>query len=117
MQQYEISGTMYEFDNDGFLQDFKQWNQAVAMEIARRESVSELTEEHWKVINFLRQYFVQNGVAPLPRQLARETGFNAEKIKQLFPTGVVDGACKVAGLPRPTWQTYGDRLNPQAREG
>jgi tRNA 2-thiouridine synthesizing protein E len=36
------------------------------------------------------------------RKLCKETGFPLQKIYVLFPSGPAKGACKVAGLPKPT---------------
>ena len=66
------------------------------------EGVAELTESHWKVINYLRNYYLQFGIAPMIRKLCKETGFKLNEIYQLFPSGPAKGACKLAGLPKPT---------------
>ena len=41
-------------------------------------------------------------VAPMIRKLCKETGFPLKKIYDLFPSGPAKGACKLAGLPKPT---------------
>ena len=91
-----------EVDEDGFMAVPEDWNEAVAAAISTTEGVEALTEEHWKVINYLREYFVKFGVAPMIRKLCKETGFKLNKIYELFPSGPAKGACKVAGLPKPT---------------
>jgi tRNA 2-thiouridine synthesizing protein E len=91
-----------EVDEDGFMQEPDKWNEAVATALATTEGVQELTEEHWKVVHYLRNYFLQFGVAPMIRKLCKETGFQLKKIYELFPSGPAKGACKVAGLPKPT---------------
>ncbi len=98
----EVNGQKIEVDEDGFLVNIDNWNEDVAEYFAKEEGVEELTEEHWKVINYLRDYFQQFGIAPMIRKLCKETGFNLKKIYQLFPSGPAKGACKVAGLPKPT---------------
>ncbi len=80
----------------------RNWNEAMAAAIATTEGVEGLTEEHWKVVNYLREYFLKFGVAPMIRKLCKETGFKLNKIYELFPSGPAKGACKVAGLPKPT---------------
>ena len=69
---------------------------------ATSEGVTELTENHWKVINYLRNYYTQFGIAPMIRKLCKETGFKLNEIYELFPSGPAKGACKLAGLPKPT---------------
>jgi tRNA 2-thiouridine synthesizing protein E len=91
-----------EVDEDGFMQEPDNWNETVAAAIATTEGVEGLTEEHWKVVNYLRDYYLKFGVAPMIRKLCKETGFKLNKIYELFPSGPAKGACKVAGLPKPT---------------
>jgi dissimilatory sulfite reductase related protein len=91
-----------EVDEDGFIQQPDLWNQTVAAAIGTTEGVENLTEEHWKVVNYLREYYLKFGVAPMIRKLCKETGFDLKKIYALFPSGPAKGACKVAGLPKPT---------------
>jgi tRNA 2-thiouridine synthesizing protein E len=98
----ELSGTTYDVDEDGFLENPEIWNEKVAQDFASTEGVTELTEAHWKVINYLRDYYLQYGIAPMIRKLCKETGFKLNEIYELFPSGPAKGACKLAGLPKPT---------------
>lgn len=91
-----------EVDEDGFMQEPDKWNEDVAKALATTEGVNELTEEHWKLVKYLRNYFVQFGVAPMIRKLCKETGYDLKKVYALFPSGPAKGACKVAGLAKPT---------------
>lgn len=91
-----------EVDEDGFIQDPDQWNEEVARALATTEGVTEMSENHWKVVHYLRKYFLEFGVAPMIRKLCKETGFTLKEIYELFPSGPAKGACKVAGLPKPT---------------
>jgi tRNA 2-thiouridine synthesizing protein E len=91
-----------EVDEDGFITDPDMWNDDVAAALATTEGVEELTEEHWKVMKYLRDYYLKFGVAPMIRKLCKETGFPLKKIYELFPSGPAKGACKLAGLPKPT---------------
>ena len=91
-----------EVDEDGFMAQPENWNETVAAALASTEGVEDLTEEHWKVVNYLRDYYLKFGVAPMIRKLCKETGFKLNKIYELFPSGPAKGACKVAGLPKPT---------------
>ena len=91
-----------EVDEDGFMAEPDKWNETVAAALASTEGVEALSEEHWKVVNYLRDYYLKFGVAPMIRKLCKETGFKLNKIYELFPSGPAKGACKVAGLPKPT---------------
>jgi tRNA 2-thiouridine synthesizing protein E len=102
MALVELGGSQLEIDEDGFIQEPDKWNEGVAADLAKTEGVDDLTEEHWKVVNYLREYYIEFGVAPMIRKLCKSTGFKLNKIYELFPSGPAKGACKVAGLPKPT---------------
>jgi len=102
MPTYEVGGRTYEVDEDGFLQDPGIWNDNVALDFAMTEAVTEMTEDHWKVVRYLRNYYLEFGIAPMIRKLCKETGFKLNQIYELFPSGPAKGACKIAGLPKPT---------------
>lgn len=99
---FEVNGKVIEVDEDGFITDPDLWDEAVAEYLAKTEDVEELTEDHWKVINYLRDYYKQYGIAPMVRKVTKETGFSLKEIYELFPSGPAKGACKIAGLPKPT---------------
>ncbi len=102
MATVNLAGVEIEVDEDGFIQDPDAWNEAIAKALAETEQVSELTEDHWKVVNYIRDYYLKFGSAPMVRKLCKETGFKLKQIYELFPTGPAKGACKIAGLPKPT---------------
>ena len=102
MAAIDVEGKSIEIDEDGFIQEPEKWNEAVAAHLASTEGVDDLTDEHWKVVNFLREYYLEYGVAPMIRKLCKSTGFKLKEIYELFPSGPAKGACKVAGLPKPT---------------
>ena len=91
-----------ELDEDGFLCDPDTWSEDAVTVLAKLEDIDELTDGHWKVIHFLRDYYRQFGIAPMVRKLCKETGFTLQEIYTMFPSGPAKGACKLAGLPKPT---------------
>ena len=102
MPYFEYGDKKVEVDEDGFMQEPDEWNEELAGAFGKIEGVDDMSEEHWKVVNYLRNYFLEFGVAPMIRKLCKETGFPLKKIYELFPSGPAKGACKVAGLPKPT---------------
>ena len=102
MPTYEAHGRAYNVDEDGFLQDPEIWDEAVARDFALSEDITDLTQDHWKVIHYLRNYYLEFGIAPMVRKVCKETGFKLNQIYELFPSGPAKGACKLAGLPKPT---------------
>ena len=97
-----LAGKEFQVDEDGFIQDPTKWDEEVARGLAEQEGIKELTEEHWKLIRYLRGYYLEFGTAPMIRKVVKETGFPLKHIYELFPTGPAKGACKLAGLPKPT---------------
>ena len=102
MAEFQAGDQVVEIDEDGFLQEPDKWNEVVAGALGKTEGVDELTDAHWKVVNFLREYYLASGVAPMIRKLCKSTGFKLAVIYELFPSGPAKGACKIAGLPKPT---------------
>jgi len=102
MPAINVGGLEIEVDEDGFIADPAKWNEAVAKALAETEGVTEFTEAHWKIINYLREYYQKFGIAPMVRKLCKETGCSLKQIYDLFPSGPAKGACKIAGLPKPT---------------
>ena len=104
----EIDGKLLETDEEGYIQSLGDWSQEVAVEMARREGI-ELSENHWEVINFLRDYYKEYEIAPairiltraMAKKLGREKG-NTRYLYRLFPEGPAKQACRYAGLPKPT---------------
>ncbi len=86
---------------DGYLSQISSWNREVAEELARRNEIWPLTEEHWKVILFLRDYYLKYAQGPVILKISRATGLSVQRICELFPCGMVRGAYRIAGLPRP----------------
>jgi tRNA 2-thiouridine synthesizing protein E len=102
MAEFQAGDQVLEIDEDGFIQEPDKWNEIVAAALGKTEGVDELTDDHWKVVNFLREYYLEFGVAPMIRKLCKSTGFKLSEIYDLFPSGPAKGACKIAGLPKPT---------------
>ena len=102
MGEFHVGDIVLEIDEDGFIQEPERWNKDVAEALAKTEGVDEMSDEHWKVVNYLCEYYLEFGVAPMIRKLCKSTGFKLKKIYELFPSGPAKGACKVAGLPKPT---------------
>lgn len=96
-----VNGREIELDEEGFVIDPEDWSEDLAGAIAAAEGITDITEDHWKVIYYLRDYFKQYQIAPMIRKLCKDTGFSLKYIYELFPAGPAKGACKLAGLPKP----------------
>ena len=103
MATVEHKGHSYEVDEDGFLtKGTEEWNEDWVDYVKAIEGIGDMSDEHWKVINSLQEYYKKNGIAPMVRILSKTTGYPLKRIYELFPSGPGKGACKMAGLPKPT---------------
>jgi tRNA 2-thiouridine synthesizing protein E len=105
---FEINGKTYETDEEGYLANLNEWTPEVAEYMAKLDNAA-LTETHWEVINFLREYYEEYQIAPAVRVLTKAIGKklgadkgNSKYLYELFPYGPAKQACKYAGLPKPT---------------
>ncbi|MBF0188148.1 MAG: TusE/DsrC/DsvC family sulfur relay protein [Magnetococcales bacterium] len=108
MGSFELNGTTYETDEDGYLVNLTDWNEDVAKFLATQEEI-DMSESHWEVVQFLREYYEEYKIAPMIRiltkaigkKLGKEKG-NTKYLYDLYPGGPAKQACKIAGLPKPT---------------
>jgi tRNA 2-thiouridine synthesizing protein E len=89
-------------DDDGFLASGNDWSREIARQLAEQNELGPLTDEHWRIIEFVREYYLANGEGPAVVRIGRATGMPPSRICQLFPCGIARGAYRLAGLPRPT---------------
>ena len=104
----EVNGAVVELDEEGYLMNLEDWTTEVAKTFAAEDDI-ELSEEHWDIINFLREYYEEYQIAPAVRVLTKAVGKrlgkekgNSKYLYSLFPFGPGKQACKYAGLPKPT---------------
>ena len=104
----EVNGKTYETDEEGYLANITEWEEGVA-DVMSKEDDLELTDEHWEIIKFLREYYEEYQIAPAVRVLTKAVAKKMGKEKGtskylygLFPYGPAKQACRYAGLPKPT---------------
>ena len=102
-----INGIEVETDKDGYLLNSQQWNEDVARSIAQLENI-ELTDAHWEVIYFVRDFYQEYNTSPAIRMLVKAMAEklssdkgNSRYLQRLFPEGPAKQATKLAGLPKP----------------
>lgn len=104
----EVKGVSYPTDEEGYLKNIEDWSEAVAEAMALEDDLK-LSEAHWDIIRFLREYYDEYEIAPavrvltkaVGRRLGKEKG-NSKYLYTLFPYGPGKQACRYAGLPKPT---------------
>lgn len=94
-------------DKEGFLRDFREWTPQAAENIAAAEGIT-LTDEHWCVIDAVRNYYDRYHLSPVTRVLVKITGeaIGEDKgrsidVMRLFTGKPAKIAAKIAGLPKP----------------
>ena len=105
---YQLNGTAVEHDEEGYILELGSWSEELAKIIAVDEKI-DMTDEHWEVVNFLRDYYEEYQIAPavrvliksIKKSMGKEKG-NNKYLYTLFPYGPAKQACKIAGLPKPT---------------
>ena len=104
----EVNGKSIETDEEGYILNLSDWSEDVADVLAKEEGI-DMSENHWEVVNFLREYYDEYQIAPAVRVLTKAIGKklgpekgNSKYLYELFPYGPAKQACKIAGLPKPT---------------
>jgi tRNA 2-thiouridine synthesizing protein E len=117
----KVGNKIVETDDEGYLLNQKDWDEKVAEEMALRQSRQDdvkLTETHWGLIHYFRDYYSENKVHPTMHKLVMTLGrhhgkdFHDRKayeryLYELFPHGPVPELCKLAGLPKPAEEFEG----------
>jgi tRNA 2-thiouridine synthesizing protein E len=96
-----LAGATVDMNDEGFFADPSQWTEAMVPELAAVEGIPELTEDHWRVIRFMRAEFQDKGSGPTVRVLGKASGVSVKELYQLFPKGPAKVAAKLAGIPKP----------------
>ena len=89
-------------DEDGFLTEISSWDRGIVAELAKKNDIGPLNEDHWIVIEFVKKYYQIHGEGPPIVKIGKGTGLSGKRICELFECGVARGAYRLAGLPRPS---------------
>ncbi len=95
----QFAGLEITVDNEGYLTDLSQWTREVAEGIAAEEGI-EMTEEHWKVIDYIQDSF-RNKESLSIRSIGKRGPVSIKEFYSLFPDGPLKKASKIAGIPKP----------------
>lgn len=104
---YQYNGKTIETDKEGYLLNHVDWQEELVPIIADQEGI-ELTDAHWEVILFVRNFYLEFNTSPAVRMLVKamekehgpEKG-NSKYLFTLFRKGPAKQATKLAGLPKP----------------
>lgn len=96
----QVAGRDLDVNEEGYLLDPTQWDESIANAIAQEENVGPLTDEHMKLIRYLREQQTK-GVALTIRGIGKSGVTTIKEFYELFPGGPLKKASKIAGIPKP----------------
>ncbi len=96
-----VAGVEVEVNDEGFFTDPKQWTEDMVGELAAAEGIDEVTEDHWRVVKFMRLEYLEKDTGPSVRMLGKTSGVSIKQLYELFPKGPAKIAAKIAGIPKP----------------
>ena len=96
-----VDGREIFFDDEGFFWEHDDWSPGAARQLAAEAGLAQLEQTHWRVLDFLREFFLYHGRAPLNKELRKGAGLKLLELEGLFPGGLKFGARRLAGLPNP----------------
>lgn len=95
-----IEGHDVHVNDEGFLTDPAEWDEDLGTALAAQIGIT-LTEEHWKIINFLRADFEEKGETATLRRVSTVGGVPVKQLFSLFPKKPAKKMAYIAGLPKP----------------
>ena len=96
-----IVGHEVHLNEEGFMTDPKEWTEEIAAFLAKQIGIDPLTDEHVKVIRFLRTDFGELGETATLRRVSTVAGIGTKDLYTLFPGKPARKMAYVAGLPKP----------------
>ncbi len=87
-------------NDEGYLLNPDDWTPEIAEAFAKEMGI-ELTDRHWEIINFVRNYYKEKGQSPTLRQISTGAGVPTKELFKLFPKGPAKKVARIAGVPKP----------------
>ena len=122
MQVLKVNTVSFDLTTDGRLKNPGDWSEDVAIELAHKEELA-LTDDHWDVINMMREYYNKFNQPPirklLKKSLAEKYGPDKAEdqyLQTLFPGEVLVQGTRIAGLPVPVMDAELNRSNYTSTE-
>jgi len=101
MTTRDVAGKTVQVNDEGFMTDPNEWDKEIAVVIASEEGITEMTDEHWKVVEYCRQVGMESGSAPTLRNITNGAGVSTKELFGLFPKGPAKKVAKISGLGKP----------------
>ncbi len=101
MTMTAIASKEVHVDDEGFLTEYDEWDEELAVELARNIGIDEMTDAHWATINFLRSDYAEQGTTATLRRISTVGQIPTKQLFALFPKKPAKKMAYVAGLPKP----------------
>ena len=101
MATQTILGREVHIDDEGFMTEPGEWNEEIGTFLAQQIGIDPLTDDHWKVIRFLRTDFGEQGETATLRRVSTIAGVSTKELYTLFPKKPARKMAYIAGLPKP----------------
>ncbi|MCB9663314.1 MAG: TusE/DsrC/DsvC family sulfur relay protein [Alphaproteobacteria bacterium] len=88
------------YDAQGFLVDRSAWTPELAEQLAASVGIT-LTEDHWRILRWIREEVDRSGASPNVRRIALGADVPIRTLYELFPKGPGKTAARLAGVPKP----------------
>ncbi len=99
MSTFRFGDKTYPVDSEEFLLNFNDWDENFVRGMAPKVGITgRLSEDHWRIINFIRDFFKRTGRCPLVYKTCQINRLHLQELQKLFPAGYLRGACKLAGV-------------------
>jgi TusE/DsrC/DsvC family sulfur relay protein len=96
----QLDGHDVHVDEEGFLTEYDEWDEDLAKVLAAQIGI-DLTDEHWKVLRFLREDYQALGETATTRRVQAVGGIPVKQQFALFPKKPAKKMAYIAGLPKP----------------
>ncbi len=97
-----LAGVEVELNDEGFFVKPEQWTTEMVPQLAEEWGVpGPLTDQHWQVLNYMREEYFEKGTGPTVRKLGKSSGVSVKELYNLFPKGPAKLAARCAGIPKP----------------
>lgn len=108
----EVDGKQYGVDEEGYLANLNDWVPGIATVMAAQDNI-ELTDEHWDIINFLREYYEEYQIAPAVRVLTKRSARSSARTRA---TASISTACSPMDRPSRHAVSPASRSRPAASD-
>jgi TusE/DsrC/DsvC family sulfur relay protein len=95
----EIKGKKIAIDEEGYLVNFDDWDEAVAATLAGREGLADLTDDKLAALRFIREYYKKYNYFPILNAICKNIHKPKDCVQEDFINALL--AWKLAGLPKP----------------